>query len=197
MTKQELILSLYRIGAVKIGQFTLKSGMTSSVYIDLRQIISHPAVLRGVAAIMWESVKTPRNALICGIPYTALPIATCLSLEHNIPMVMRRKEKKAYGTKQLIEGSFQTGQSCLLVEDVITTGGSVIETAADLEEAGLVIQDVVVLIDREQGGKKNLQDRKYTVYSALTLSEIFRQLLDVKPFLIMLRIVQLNLPCMR
>jgi orotate phosphoribosyltransferase len=89
---------------------------------------------------------------------------------------MRRKEKKDYGTKQLIEGEFKSGQRCLIIEDVITTGGSIMETALDLENAGLQITDVAALIDREQGGKENLE-KKYNTHTILTLSEILKTLL--------------------
>lgn len=178
MTKQELMLELYRIGVIKLGQFTLKSGQTSSVYVDLRRIISFPTILRSVADLMLESVKNASFDLICGIPYTALPIATSMSLSSHIPMVMRRKEKKDYGTKQMIEGVFQPQQTCLLVEDVITTGGSVLETAKDIQEAGLQIHDVVVLIDREQGGRDNLLAKNFRVHAVMTLSDIFRELLQ-------------------
>lgn len=177
MTHTQLILSLYQIGSIKLGNFTLKSGQTSPVYIDLRQIISYPTILSTVADLMWNTLNAAQFDLICGIPYTALPIATCMSLKNNVGMIMRRKEKKDYGTKQLIEGAFKPGQTCLLVEDVITTGSSVIETAKDLEEAGLKIHDVIVLIDREADGKKNLQDKHYRVHAAITLSQIFRELL--------------------
>jgi orotate phosphoribosyltransferase len=177
MTEQQLILALYQIGAIKLGEFTLKSGQVSPVYIDLRQIISFPHILRTVSALMWKSVANTPFDLICGIPYTALPMATCMSLQNDRPMVMRRKEKKDYGTKQLIEGRFHAGQTCLLVEDVITTGGSVLETAKDLEAAGLIIKDVVVLIDREQGGNQNLRAHDYHVHATITLSLIFQELL--------------------
>lgn len=177
MTKHELMLALYRIGAIKLGQFTLKSGQTSSVYVDLRRIISFPDILRSVSDLMLKSVKNTTFDLICGIPYTALPIATCMSLSSNIPMVMRRKEKKEYGTKQMIEGVFQPDQTCLLVEDVITTGSSVLETANDLHEAGLRIHDIVVLIDREQGGRDNLMAKHFQVHAVMALSEIFREIL--------------------
>lgn len=175
---QNIILALYKIGAIKLGNFTLKSGIQSPIYIDLRQIISYPDILRVISHRIWDLVRMARFDLICGVPYTALPIATCLSLEHNIPMIMRRKEKKSYGTQQQIEGAFTHGQSCLLVEDIITSGSSLIETATDLEDAGLKIKDVVVLIDREQGGKENLQARDYTVHTAFSLAEILQNLLS-------------------
>lgn len=171
-----LIHSLYQIGAIKFGDFTLKSGKKSKIYLDLRQIISYPQILRNVANAMWQKVHTCKVDLICGVPYTALPIATSISLSHNIPMIMRRKEKKDYGTKQQIEGKFQADQSCLIVEDVITTGGSIIETAEDLEAAGIKISDVVVLIDRQQGAVDNLQKKNYKVHAVLTMKEILKTL---------------------
>jgi len=172
MKNEQLIFDLYRINAIKFGDFTLKSGKTSKIYIDLRQIISHPDVLRAVANTIWQQIKDCQFDLICGVPYTALPIATCISLEHNIPMIMRRKEKKDYGTKQQIEGAFQPGQTCLIIEDLITTGSSIIETADELEAVGLRVTDSAILIDREQGGRENLQQRNYQVHSAFTLQEL-------------------------
>lgn len=173
---QSLPLALYKIGAIQFGEFTLKSGQVTSIYINLRKIISYPQILRDVASAMWDKVSASNFDLVCGVPYTALPIATCMSLNHDIPMVMRRKEKKDYGTKQLIEGVFNKGQTCLIIEDVITSGASIIETAADLQEAGLVIKEVAVLIDREQGGRANLE-KHFKVHSILTISEIFDALI--------------------
>ncbi len=177
MNNTSLILSLYRIGAVKFGEFTLKSGQKSSIYLDLRQIVSFPDVLRAVADAIWQRLGAASIDLLCGVPYTALPVATCLSLKHNVPMVMRRKEVKDYGTKQRIEGTFKAGQFCAVIEDIITTGGSVIETATDLEVAGLVVRDVGVLINREQGGEANLQAHGFTVHAALTLKQVLHTLL--------------------
>ena len=174
--KDSLIISLYKIGAIQFGEFKLKSGQTSSVYMNLRKIISYPDILRSVAKVMWDTTKDCKFDLVCGVPYTALPIATCISLEHNIPMIMRRKERKEYGTKQMIEGEFKQGQRCLIIEDVITTGGSIIETAVELEAAGLDVHDLVALIDREQGGEETLS-KKYNVHTILSLTKILQSLL--------------------
>lgn len=172
-----LISSLYEIGAIKFGEFTLKSGKISPIYINLRQIISYPTILVSVANVMMQQMEGYHFNLVCGVPYTALPIATCMSIDYKIPMIMRRKEKKTYGTKQLIEGVFKAGESCLVVEDVVTSGMSVMETTKDLEEAGLKVTDIIALIDREQGGKENLE-KGYRFHSILTLTQILQTLLQ-------------------
>jgi uridine monophosphate synthetase len=171
-----IITTLYQIGAVQFGEFTLKSGRLSPIYINLRKIISYPNLLRTISEAMWQKTKGCEFDLVCGVPYTALPIATCMSLDHNIPMIMRRKEKKDYGTKQLIEGEHTQGQRCLIIEDIVTTGSSILETAADLEAAGLKIIDLIALIDREQGGREKLSE-KYRLHTILSLSDILQTLL--------------------
>lgn len=174
--EQILIQSLHEIHAIRFGEFTLKSGMISPIYVDLRKIISFPNILKNIAHLMWEKVNNCNFDLICGVPYTALPIVTCMSLEHNVPMVMRRKEKKDYGTKQIVEGVFNPGQSCLIVEDIVTTGSSILETVAELEKVELKVKDVVALINSERGGKENIE-KKYRLHTIFTLSEILGTLL--------------------
>lgn len=167
-----IVDKLHDIGAVKFGSFTLKSGVTSPVYIDLRLIISYPRLLEEVADLIWQQVKEKHFDLICGVPYTALPIATVISIKTGIPMVMRRKEVKEYGTKRIIEGVFNPGQRCLVIEDLITSGSSVFETIEPLEKEGLIVTDVAVLIDREQGGRQHITARGYNLHSVINLSEI-------------------------
>lgn len=176
MKIDQLILELYAIQAVKFGSFTLKSGTLSPIYLDLRLIISKPNLLKSISALLWEKVKNLSFDLICGVPYTALPIATCMSLDHNIPMILRRKEAKEHGTKKILEGIYKKGQTCLIIEDVITTGMSIVETIEPLTAEGIEVKDIALVIDRQQGGKERLEQKGLHVYSLLTMADVLHVL---------------------
>lgn len=176
MDVKDLILRLYGIGAIKFGEFKLKNGSVSPIYIDLRVTISYPDVLLSVAEAMWDKVKYLNFDLICGVPYTALPFATVMSINHQLPMIMRRKEVKDYGTKKAIEGNYRVGQSCLVIDDMITDGKSKLETIEPLQSEGLVVRDVVVLADREQGGRENLFENNLKLHSVFTITEMLQTL---------------------
>ncbi len=169
---EQFILQLHNIGAFKFGDFTLKSDRTSPIYVNLRPIISHPDMLRELAELIWQKIEDVPFDCVCGVPYTGIPIATALSVAHNLPMIMKRKEAKSYGTKQLIEGDFAPGTRCLLIEDIITSGASIMETITPLEEAGIVITDIVVIIDREQEGKHHVESHGYQIHTLWSLSEL-------------------------
>jgi orotate phosphoribosyltransferase len=171
-----LILQLFNIMAIRFGQFTLKSGVISPIYLDLRPTISYPKLLVLIAQELYMRVRTCPYERLCGVPYTALPFATVISIQHEIPMIMRRKEKKEYGTAKQIEGLFHEGERCMIIEDVITSGSSILETARDLRAAGLRVEDAAVLIDREQGAISALTQEGIRVHPVLTLSNILSTL---------------------
>lgn len=150
----------------------LKSGIESPFYVDLRPLASEPKILKSIASHLLSMVPQKDFNLICGVPYAALPMATAMSLESNIPLIIKRKEAKAYGTKKLIEGIYQKGQSCLLVEDVITSGKSLLETIPEIENEGVKVSDIVVVLDREQGGKAFLESKGYRVHTLFTITEV-------------------------
>jgi len=169
--KEKLMLSLFEISAIKFGSFKLKSGMISPVYIDLRVLVSYPKVLKQVAKaylLVLEKLKFDRMA---AVPYTAIPIVSAISFYNNKPWLYTRKEVKDYGTKKPFEGEYKVGEGVVLVDDMITTGASKIEAIKPLTDAGLIIKNIVVLFDREQGGKEFLEEKGFRLYPVLTLKE--------------------------
>lgn len=172
MNNKEFIFKLYDIGAIQFGSFILKSGLQSDHYIDLRRLISFPDLLKQAADLYWDMIKECKYDYICGVPYAALPFATTIAVQHNISMIMPRKEVKEYGTKRAIEGVFEPGKTCLVIEDLFTTGSSTLHIINTLEQAGLIVRDVAILINREQGGVEHVISKGYRVHAAFTWSEI-------------------------
>jgi uridine monophosphate synthetase len=163
---------LLEAGCIKFGEFTLKSGLKSPIYIDLRQVITHPKLLANVAQAYLPIISSLQFSRIAGLPYAAIPIATAISLAGNYPMIYPRKEVKAYGTKAEIEGEYHAGETVLVIDDLATTGGSKFEAIEKLTSAGLVVKDVVVLVDRQSGAKKSLEQAGYSMYAVLTISQL-------------------------
>ena len=175
-TKKEFFLECYKLGIIKFGRFTLKSGIESPFYVDLRPLASDPKILKNLANYLLDMLPLDNFDLICGVPYAALPMATAMSLESYIPLIMKRKEAKQHGTKKLIEGIYTKGQNCLLVEDVITSGKSLLETIPEIESEGITVSDIVVVLDRQQGGKELLESKGYHVHTLFTISEVCKML---------------------
>lgn len=169
---KSLLLSLYDAGAFILRDTELKSGVKSPFYVDLRLTVSDPPLLAHIANRLVAATTQVPRALLCGVPYTALPFATAMSLCTGVPMVMRRKERKAHGTGKVIEGVYERGAECLVVEDLVTSGGSVLETAAALRAEGIVVRNAVVLLDREQGARANLAAHGVALHAVTTVSDM-------------------------
>ena len=164
--------ALLAAGCIKFGSFTLKSGLVSPIYIDLRQIISDPKLLAEVGAAYLPLLGELKFDRIAGLPYAAIPIATAVSLQGGYPMIYPRKEIKEYGTKAEIEGEYHAGETIAVIDDLATTGGSKFEAIQKLTAAGLVVKDVVVLVDRQSGAKEALAQAGYTMHAVLTITQL-------------------------
>jgi uridine monophosphate synthetase len=173
---QSIALALSDIGAVKFGEFKLKSGLLSPIYIDLRLLVAHPQLLRQVAEQMAAIAEPLQFDRLAAIPYAALPIGVVVSLVMNRPLIYPRKEAKDYGTARQIEGEYRQGETVLLIDDLITKGHSKIEAIAPLVAAGLKVTDILVLIDREQGGAQWLAEAGCRLHAVFRLSALLEVL---------------------
>jgi len=172
-----LIIDLFKIGAIKMQAIQCKNGSVSPIYFDMRTIISYPEIFNQIAQAMHTLLTKTSFDLVCGVPYGAIPLASLTANLGKYSLIMPRKEIKAHGTKSLIEGAYQPQQVCAVIEDVVTSGSSILETIDGLTANGLIVKDVFVLIDREQNGVKNIQKRGYHVHTLFTITNILQNLL--------------------
>lgn len=175
-----LVLKIFDVGGIKFGSYMLKSGLVTPIYIDIRSLVSFPSILQDLCEIIWEHLKIESSCplddtdFIAGVPYSAIPIASFLSVHNKLPMILVRKEKKSYGTNHEIEGIFQTNQSCLIIEDVVTSGTSILETKHKLEREGLIVKYAVAFIDRDQGGVEQLAQNGITLLPVTSMKDLIR-----------------------
>ncbi|XP_034042687.1 uridine 5'-monophosphate synthase [Thalassophryne amazonica] len=173
-----VILKLYEANVVKFGEYKLKSGLISPIYVDLRVLVSHPSLMKQVSGLMYQRAQDEELKFdsVCGVPYTALPLATIICATNELPMLIRRKEAKDYGTKKMLEGSFSEGDTCLVIEDTVTSGSSILETADLLHKHGLQVTDAIVLIDREQGAVDMLASRGIKLHPVISMFKLLNVL---------------------
>jgi orotate phosphoribosyltransferase/uridine monophosphate synthetase len=185
---QWLAQALYDVGAVQFGDFTIgRTTIHSPVYVNLRLLVSNPQALARAAGVMQEEIdtlQTMRNPQVhefqrvCGIPFGGLHLATAFSLRSRVPMIYVHPAKERNGSRVYVEGVYNEGEYVLLIDDLVTSGGGVIETAEFLKQnAGLQVRDVLVLLDRQEGAKEILKARGYNLISILGLEPMLNYLM--------------------
>lgn len=156
--KSALIDALKACGAVKFGDFTLASGKKSKYYIDIKKASTDPATLKVIAKDAAKIIKGLDLDAVGGVVLGGVPLATAVSLEAELPLILIRKSSKDYGTGGRFVGEFKEGSKILLLEDVTTSGGSVKDAIVAIREAGGIVERVITVVDRESGAEKNLGD---------------------------------------
>jgi uridine monophosphate synthetase len=167
-----LALGLHDIGAIQFGDFTLASGIQSPFYLDLRLLVSNPDVLAHAARAFADLLDDMYIERLAAIPYAALPMGTAVALQTKLPLIYPRKEVKSYGTRRAVEGHYNAGERVAVLDDLITNGASKLEAIRPLREAGLHVKDVLVLIDREGGGREELASHGLNLHSVFRLREL-------------------------
>jgi len=178
--EEEIPRILIHTGALKFGVFTLSGGKLSPYYLDLRIIPSFPDAFRSSIEHLVRAAKDiPSINKIGGIPTGGLPWASVLAFSLSRPLVYVRKEVKHYGREKMVEGMLTPGDRVLLVDDVITTGHNILAALQTLRAEGAVVEDALVLVDREEGGSDHLKKEGVTLHSVTRISELAQRLLDM------------------
>jgi len=172
MKNVTLIQYLKECGAIKFGRFVLTSGAVSDYYIDIKKASTEPKILKLIAEQMSE--YTDGYDLLAGMELGAVPLVVALALETNLPYVIIRKEKREHGTGKQIEGGDVQGKRVLIIEDVTTSGGSVVKTIQILRESTAEVDKVLVVVDRETGAGEQLQKLDVEFIPLVSVSEILK-----------------------
>ncbi len=180
-----LARELWELGAVQFGDFNVGRTLHSPVYVNLRLLVSRPAAMRRIARMMKEETETLLSmlhpqispfSLVAGVPFGGLHLATAYSLTCNVPMIYLHPARD--GRRNVIEGNYVPGQSVVIIDDLITGGTSIIETAQELRDKGLVVKDALVLLDRRQGGRERLKMHNIHLIPILDLETLLNYLMS-------------------
>jgi uridine monophosphate synthetase len=174
-----VVLEMFRIGAIRFEPVTLKSGLVSPYYNNLRILASYPSLMQEVAGLMSQTLRRAGLApdILIGIAEAGIPLAVALSQHTGIPAGYVRSAAKAHGTRRMVEGVWKEGATALLVDDVVSDGASKLEVLGHLRDAGLQVKDILVVVDRGQGGPEVMAQHGLRCHAVITMQEVLDILL--------------------
>jgi uridine monophosphate synthetase len=185
---KQLIRELHEHGMIKFGDFTLRNGSKSPIYVDLRDLPWFPDTLALAAASLTAKLNHLHQTggphlpySFAGLPMAGLPIAVAVGLATGLPVGYPRPTVKDHGTRKAIEGRFQAGDQVIVIDDLITDGGAKLDAIAPLRAAGLKVEHALVILDREQGGKESLRVAGVELHALFTLRQAVKVLVNRIP----------------
>jgi len=170
MTDRELFEAI-KSAALLRGEFTLRSGRKSKYYLDKYLFEAQPAILKELGQ-RFARCAGPQTTRIAGAELGGVALAAAASMAGGLPFVIVRNAKKGYGTQKMYEGQLESGDHILLVEDIATTGGQVLEAAKTIAEAGAIVDKIVAVIDRQEGARENIESAGYVFESLMTKADL-------------------------
>lgn len=174
MVSKEYLINLLKDNDVFLeGDFTLSSGKKSNYYINMKKAITEPEILSAISKLITSRLDLEEVDKVAGPALGAVPIATAVSLESRIPLLMIRKEKKGYGTSKLIEGELNEGDNVIVVEDVSTTGGSLLKAIKAINDNGGNVTRAFVVVDRQEGAIEAFEKEGIELEPLINVNEFF------------------------
>ncbi len=174
MASKEYLIELLKENEVFLeGDFTLSSGKKSNYYINMKKAITEPKILSTISKLITEKIENEDVDKVAGPALGAVPIVTAVSLESGLPLLMIRKEKKGYGTSKLIEGELNNDDNIIVVEDVSTTGGSLLKAINAIQENGGNVIRAFVVVDRQEGAIEEFEKAGIILEPLITVNEFF------------------------
>lgn len=174
MTSKEYLIDLLKENGVFLeGDFTLSSGKKSNYYINMKKAITEPEILSTISKLITQKIDLDDIDKVAGPALGAVPIAAAVSLESKLPLLMIRKEKKGYGTSKLIEGELNEGDNVIVVEDVSTTGGSLLKAIRAINDNGGNVKRAFVVVDREEGAIETFEKEGITLEPLISVKDFF------------------------
>lgn len=179
-----LAKELWDLGAVQFGDFNVGRTQHSPLYLNPRLLIGNPTAFQRCARVIKEEAETMLSmrhsplapfSLVAGVPFGGLHVATAFSLSSKVPLIYLHPGRGDDG--DVIEGKYVPGQTVLVIDDLITHGTSVIDTAAKLRDAGLMVHDAIVLLDRKQGGRERLRQHGINLVAILEIETLLNYLM--------------------